>query len=1224
MNIPNNRVAAGFSTKLFSLLSVPRRSVAAAAARGRWAALALIAASSYAIAANPVVNAVFTTSGITTSVPASNHTTIQFTISNLAGDAATVVGFTETLPGGLVVAATPNVGGTCVGATVGATAGSTTITVSNLSVPAGPSSCTITVDVAAAGGGAASGNYNASCASFPVKFTTLPTNITTTTNITVDSTIQSCVTVGTYPSLESPADRFGGKLNCTANDVSLGNINVVGTTQCIFGLPITLQLTGDINVTANNRYDIGIYFSQDGLDLEKQSTAGGAASASVATLSTAMGLITDQDGDACLDSNAGLTTGISLPIITLTCVPNPTTGKLDLVSLVSWSQQANNNCGGPQDVIVGEGNASSKCTNSTTATNVTVLGQINITKVVNGVATRTLKATDVPPFAFTAANTTTPANAPTPTMFSLDNGNPPQQVATGALTQAGEHYLITETQDPAYILSSIVCTDSAGQPASFANINLANGTVDALMSTTNGILNCTYTNTLRPVTPAIIKSFNPVSILSGETTVLTYTISNPANGQTTVVGFTDLLPSGLQLANGTTGGTCAGFAATDANGGALAAGSTSVKIANLSIGAGVSCTIAVTVTNKPGQVNADCSQLPSAFTNGPGNVTIVGSMTNLITPSCVVVSTLPTLTKSFSPATIAVGGTTVLTFTLNNTQAGALQRTGVSFTDLLPAGLQLADGVDTGTCAYTITDNANAPLAAGSTSVKVTNLTIAANATCTIAVNVTNVPLQVNPSCVGNPANFTNTAIRITNLNLLLNGVQPSCVVVTPFVPTLAKSFSPNSFVIGGFTTLTFTITNPAANNPAQTFSFTDTLPAGLLVAATPAIVNNCTGGTVTAVAGSATIAIAGTTVGASSASASSCTISVNVTNAPLQVNASCAANPPNFTNSQNNVTNLTNLNNGVQPSCVTITPLMPTLTKSFSPTTINLGGTTVLTFTISNPPTNNPAQVVSFTDTLPSGLRVAATPGIASTCTGGTVVAAAGGSSIAVTGVTVGASTTSPGTCTIAVNVTNAPGQANPSCSPNAPNFTNTSTSVSGLSNLNNGVQPSCVVVNTFSFTITKSPSATTVTPGTPLSFTIVITNNGPSAADGSVITDPAIANYSVSAVTCVGTTGGATCPAPLTVAALQGSGMTVPTFPANGTITLRIDGSTALTAGSLTNTVTVSPPAGIPGVASASASATVAAVVGVIPTLDPAVLIVLLLVVGLAGGFAARRARG
>ncbi|MBK7469807.1 MAG: DUF11 domain-containing protein [Betaproteobacteria bacterium] len=77
-----------------------------------------------------------------------------------------------------------------------------------------------------------------------------------------------------------------------------------------------------------------------------------------------------------------------------------------------------------------------------------------------------------------------------------------------------------------------------------------------------------------------------------------------------------------------------------------------------------------------------------------------------------------------------------------------------------------------------------------------------------------------------------------------------------------------------------------------------------------------------------------------------------------------------------------------------------------------------------------------------------------------------------------------------------------------------------------------------TFSFSITKTPSVGTVTPGAPLSFTVVVTNNGPAAADGASITDPAIPFYTANAVSCLGMTGGATCPTPLTVAAMQGSG--------------------------------------------------------------------------------------
>ena len=83
----------------------------------------------------------------------------------------------------------------------------------------------------------------------------------------------------------------------------------------------------------------------------------------------------------------------------------------------------------------------------------------------------------------------------------------------------------------------------------------------------------------------------------------------------------------------------------------------------------------------------------------------------------------------------------------------------------------------------------------------------------------------------------------------------------------------------------------------------------------------------------------------------------------------------------------------------------------------------------------------------------------------------------------------------------------------------------------------------------------------------------------------------------------------------------MTVAQFPAGATITLFIDGISTLTAGSLVNTVTVSPPVGVPGVASATAIASVQTVIGVIPTLDMTGLIALLVLIGLAGAMAVRR---
>lgn len=92
------------------------------------------------------------------------------------------------------------------------------------------------------------------------------------------------------------------------------------------------------------------------------------------------------------------------------------------------------------------------------------------------------------------------------------------------------------------------------------------------------------------------------------------------------------------------------------------------------------------------------------------------------------------------------------------------------------------------------------------------------------------------------------------------------------------------------------------------------------------------------------------------------------------------------------------------------------TFTKSFAPASIAVGGTSTLTFTISNPAgTAGGVTGIAFTDNLPAGLQVAATPALTNTC-GGTVGAAAGAAAVTLTGGTI---TTAGGTCTITVAVT-------------------------------------------------------------------------------------------------------------------------------------------------------------------------------------------------------------
>lgn len=82
------------------------------------------------------------------------------------------------------------------------------------------------------------------------------------------------------------------------------------------------------------------------------------------------------------------------------------------------------------------------------------------------------------------------------------------------------------------------------------------------------------------------------------------------------------------------------------------------------------------------------------------------------------------------------------------------------------------------------------------------------------------------------------------------------------------------------------------------------------------------------------------------------------------------------------------------------------------------------------------------------------------------------------------------------------------------------------------------------------------TVVSGAPSNYTITVTNNGPNAANGAVVTDPAPTNLNCPTATC-SAAGGAACPAQTgaaLVAALQGAGATVPTLPNGGSVTFAL----------------------------------------------------------------------
>jgi len=246
--------------------------------------------------------------------------------------------------------------------------------------------------------------------------------------------------------------------------------------------------------------------------------------------------------------------------------------------------------------------------------------------------------------------------------------------------------------------------------------------------------------------------------------------------------------------------------------------------------------------------------------------------------------------------------------------------------------------------------------------------------------------------------------------------------------PTIAKSFNPANVFIGEKSTLTFTIQNPAAS-AISGVAFTDNFPVNLFVATPNNVVGSCGSGTITATAGSSSVTLTGGTIPA----ASSCTFSVDV------IVHHQSTNSASYVNTTSNVTASSGTGNSATD---TLTAGFTTfaVSKGFSPNSINAGGVSTLTFTITSGQPNPTVPFIDqvadlvFQDVLPAGLVVATPNGLnLGTCTPASPVVTATPGSNTITlgnqplnaggGNTGGVTLTNSGgafdTCRFSVNVT-------------------------------------------------------------------------------------------------------------------------------------------------------------------------------------------------------------
>ena len=639
------------------------------------------------------------------------------------------------------------------------------------------------------------------------------------------------------------------------------------------------------------------------------------------------------------------------------------------------------------------------------------------------------------------------------------------------------------------------------------SVTVAGTTAGAIVNTTGNVTSTEggtgtdATATLAVVgPPSLNKAFGAASVPLHGTTTLSFTITNPATNTValTGVGFSDTLPTGLTVATSSTPNVCgAGTLTTTAGTGVITLSGGTVAAGN----PGTCALPSITVT---GAAAGDYTNTVS----GAGAITSTNGGTGTASnTAALTVGSPASILKTFTIATVPLNGSTTLNFGIQNANA-TLKLTGLAFTDSLPAGLVVAQ-----TPALTNTCGGTATATAGATSVSLSGGTLNPTSGCNVSVSVT-----------GTTAGAKNNSVTISSTEGGAgNTSMATLTVVAP--PTITKAFS-NTVKLNipaSTAVMTLTITNPSSTVGLTGVAVSDTLPAGMALATTTGIATTCTAGTATATGG--VVALTGATIAASS----SCTVTANV----VGTAAGSIANTTGAVTSTNGGTGLTATGN-----LIVLGP--PVLAEVFNPTSIPLGSTSALTFTLSNPSGNTVAQTgVTFTDTLPTGLTVA-TATAPNVCGTGTLTTTAATGVITLTGGTVAAGTGgNPGRCSLSVTVT---GAAAGSYS-NLVDGTNGTVLISST-NGGTGVAPTspATLIVAAPPTIAKAFAPTTITLGASSTLSFALSNPATNtvALTGVTFSDTLPAGLSVSAGATLTNTCGGTFSA--SGAAISLSGGTVP----------------------------------------------------------------------------------
>ena len=548
-------------------------------------------------------------------------------------------------------------------------------------------------------------------------------------------------------------------------------------------------------------------------------------------------------------------------------------------------------------------------------------------------------------------------------------------------------------------------------------------------------------------------------------------------------------------------------------------------------------------------VNTATVTAPAGVTDpNPGNNSATD--TDTLTPQVTLA-----VVKTDGSLTYTPGG--IATYTVTITDTGASDAANVTLSDALPPGVTLTANV---TCVANGSANCGTVNGSiGGTSLGTTGATLSAGMGNSLVFTV---PVAFASDMTADPLVNTATATDVAS-GATASGTD-SDTLASQVTLAVAKTDGSLTYTPGGTATYTVTVTHGGLSD-ATDVTVSDALPPGVTLSADASCVanGNASCGTLTGLAGQTSFGATGAQIAAGAGNSLVFTV-------PVAFDATMTADP------LDNTATATDLLSGATGSGTDSDARSPQVSLSVNKTdgsaTYTPGGTATYTITVIDNGLTD-ALNVSVADSLPAGVTLTADVTCVATGSGascGTVAGTTGQTSFSATGATIGPDGSSSLVFTVPVAF-----DADLLDDP----LVNAATANDLASGATGSGSDSDTRAASAGLTVTKTDGSATYTPGGTATYSIVVTNAGPSDTTSTTVTDPLPSGVTLTAnATCVAS-GSANCGTVTGTSGQASLGTTGASIAAGAgnslTFTAPVAFASDLNTNPLVNTVTVTDPA-------------------------------------------------